>query len=165
MINYPAISLTELRKIIQKKRVAIIGIGNRNLGDDGAGPKLVQRLRGRINALTYESHEGLESVLSYIPADRPELVVVIKAVDLGKHPGETILFNENMLDKNGIGKYAREVRLLMRYIEKESGTPAVLLVVQPKEILLSNKLSEEVYVSVKQLEDFFITTLGKKTDD
>ncbi len=165
MIKFPTISLNELHKIIQKKRVAIIGIGNRNLGDDGVGPKLVQRLKGRINALTYESHEGLESVLSYIPTDRPDLVLVIKAVDLGKHPGETVLFNEDMLDRNGIGKHAREVRLLMRYIEKESGTPAVLLVVQPKEIILSNKLSEEVYGSVKQLENFFLTTLGKKTDD
>ncbi|MFQ6103543.1 MAG: hydrogenase maturation protease [Candidatus Glassbacteria bacterium] len=161
MTGYSSISLEELSQLVYEKRVAIIGLGNRNLGDDGLGPKLVQRLKGRVNALAYESHEGLEAVLSSIPADRPDLVVVVKAVDLGRKPGETILLSEDMLDKNGIGQHAREVRLLMRYIEKESGTPAVLLVVQPKDVGLSNRLSEEVYRSIKELESFFLSNLRR----
>jgi len=154
--------LDSLRQTITNKRVALIGLGNRNLGDDGLGPKLVQRLKGRVNALTYETHDGLETVLSSIPADRPELVVVVKAVDLGREPGAQILLSENMLDRNGIGKQEREVRLLMRYIEKESGTPAVLLVIQPGIVTLTNTLSDAVYNSVKTLENFFLGTLGKK---
>ena len=154
--------LERLRRTIASKKVALIGLGNRNMGDDGMGPKLVQRLKGRVNALTYETHGGLEAVLSSIPADRPELVVVVKAVELGRKPGETTLLNENMLDSNGVGKQARDVRLLMRYIEKESGTPAILLVVQPGTVTLTNRLSDAVYNSVKTLENFFLEILGKK---
>jgi len=162
MIDISQIPLKKLSQTITNKKVALMGLGNRNLGDDGLGPKLVQRLKGRVDALTYETNDGLETVLSSIPADRPELVVVVKAVDLGREPGETTLLSENMLDNNGIGKQAREVRLLMRYIEKESGTPAILLVVQPGSVALTNTLSDAVYNSIKTLENFFLKTLGKK---
>jgi hydrogenase maturation protease len=162
MTDVSSLSLDQLRQIIQARRVAIIGLGDRNLADDGVGPKLVERLRGRVNALTYEAMHSLQTVLSSIPADRPQVVVVVKSVDMGIKPGETVLFTEDMLDNNGIGEHARDVRLLMRYIEKESHVPAVLLIVQPREATLSTRLSEEVYNSCRQLEDFFLSTLGRR---
>lgn len=155
------LSLNQLGQLIQAKKVAIIGLGNRNFADDGLGPKLVERLKGRVNALTYEAGQSLETVLSSLPADRPQVVIVVKSIDLGKKPGEMVLLMEDMLEENGIGEHAREVRLLMRYIEKESHVPSVLIIVQPLVTTLSARLSDDVYDSCRRLEDFFLSTLGR----
>jgi hydrogenase maturation protease len=152
----------QLRIIIQAKKVAIIGLGNRNLADDGIGPKLVERLHGRVNALTYEANHSLQTVLSAIPKDRPQVVVVVKSIDVGIAPGGMLLLTEDLFDKNGFGEHTRDARLLIRYIEKESHVPAVLLIVQPRGTAPGTRLSEEVYLSCRELEEFFLSSLGKK---
>lgn len=159
MEDIPLRTLDKLSRIIHRKRVALLGLGNLSLGDEGIGLRLVGRLEGRVDALIYESRNGLETVLSAIPADRPDIVVVVKAIDIGKHPGTMMLLTGNMVESNGIGDHAREVLLLLRYIEQESGVPTALIIIQPETSFPNDTLSEGVHCSCRQLERFFLEKL------
>ncbi len=163
MEDIPYRMIDRLSRMIHRKRVAIIGLGNRSLGDDGIGPRLVERLEGRVDALLYESRNGLETVLSAIPADRPEIVVVVKAIDVGRLPGTMVLLTGAMLENGNVGENANDVRCLVRYIEKESRTPTVLLVIQPETSALENTPSDGVNRSCSRLERFFLDKLRKDT--
>ena len=76
------------------KPVAIFGCGNILLGDDGFGPAVAERLSASDTVPTWvEVIDAGTSVREYLfdialSEQRPELIVVIDAVDAGHPPGD-----------------------------------------------------------------------------
>lgn len=75
--------------------VVVFGCGNTLLGDDGFGPTVIDRLRGRdlpAGMQVVDAGTGLrDHLLDYLllPVLRPELVLLIDAVhEPGRRPGE-----------------------------------------------------------------------------
>ncbi len=75
----------------------IVGVGNRGRGDDGAGPALIDSLRGRTRARLVEAEEVPESYLGEITAGEADTVLLVDAVDFGGRPGEVGLFSRGEL--------------------------------------------------------------------
>src|SRR5512147_1099028 len=86
-----------------KGKVALVGVGNAMLGDDGAGPALIHLLEGRLEGwipvFLVDGGEAPEAYWGKITAYRPHAVLVIDAVDWGGDPGSVALLDK--VDQKG----------------------------------------------------------------
>ena len=78
-------------------RVMLVGIGNRLRGDDGLGPELIARLRGRVEAELLDCGEVPERYFGLIEEAQPEGILLVDAVDLDAEPGAAALFEAHEL--------------------------------------------------------------------
>jgi len=76
------------------KRVLIAGCGNRLFGDDGFGPEVIDYLTKNYSIPEHvcllDTGTGIRKILFTITlsSQRPELIVIIDAVDKGRKPGD-----------------------------------------------------------------------------
>ena len=76
------------------KKILITGCGNKLFGDDGFGPEVVEYLTKHYeipeNICLLDVGTGIRKILFTISLSevRPEIIVVIDAVDKGRKPGE-----------------------------------------------------------------------------
>jgi len=73
---------------VSADRVVILCVGNADRGDDGFGPAVAARLRGRLCVPVFDAGTVPENDLPRIASRRPELVVIVDAVHWGGAPGE-----------------------------------------------------------------------------
>ena len=72
----------------------VLGCGNELFGDDGFGPAVARRLRGRPDlpesVVVLDAGTGVRQVLFDVVLSpiRPRRIVVVDAVDMGREPGE-----------------------------------------------------------------------------
>lgn len=77
-----------------RKKILITGCGNKLFGDDGFGPEVVEYLTNHYNIpeniCLLDVGTGIRKILFTISLSevRPEIIVVIDAVDKGRKPGE-----------------------------------------------------------------------------
>jgi hydrogenase 3 maturation protease len=83
-----------LRDIVAGKRTVVVCVGNRLRGDDGLGPLVAQKLRGRLKGTTViDCRTTPENHILEIVALNPEIVLLVNAIDEGERPG-TIVHHE-----------------------------------------------------------------------
>lgn len=141
--------------------VAIVGVGNRGRGDDGAGPALIDKLQGRTGAPLVEAEEVPESYLGEIVACEADTVLLVDAVDFGGRPGEVGLFSrEDLPGRPTFSTHRVPLRLVMEYLEAESGARVLLLGVQPQLLCFGRGLSAPVQGAVEALADALADLLG-----
>ena len=84
----------EYLPVFCRKEILIAGCGNKLFGDDGFGPELIEYLRDHYsipdNIHLMDVGTGIRRILFTLTLSeaRPELIVIIDAVDKGKRPGE-----------------------------------------------------------------------------
>jgi coenzyme F420 hydrogenase subunit delta len=77
-----------------RKEILIAGCGNILFGDDGFGPEVIEYLQNHYkipeNTFLADAGTGIRKMLFTITLSdvRPEVIVVIDAVDKGRKPGE-----------------------------------------------------------------------------
>jgi hydrogenase maturation protease len=147
-------------------RLAVIGIGNRFWGDDGAGPELLRRLKEEWEVeepslnfqgqrLFIDAGEFPEDWFIRIVDLKPNVILVIDAIDLQAEPGSiAILESQALPDAFCCSTHRLPLRSLLHLWEK-SGSKTLVLAVQPKDLMLREGLCPEVKVSVDFLAQFF----------
>jgi len=77
-----------------RKEILIAGCGNKLFGDDGFGPEVVEYLKSHYsipeNVCLLDVGTGIRKILFTLSLSepRPEVIVIIDAVDKGRKPGE-----------------------------------------------------------------------------
>ncbi len=77
-----------------RTKILIAGCGNILFGDDGFGPEVIEYLKNHYripeNIFLADAGTGIRKILFTISLSdvRPEVIVVIDAVDKGREPGE-----------------------------------------------------------------------------
>ena len=149
-----------------QRRVAVIGIGNRLWGDDGAGPELLRKLKEewgmqepRLNSqgqcFFIDAGESPEDWLIRIADLKPDVILVIDAMDLHAEPGSiAILESEALPEAFCYSTHRLPLRTLLHLWEK-SGSKALVLGIQPKDVIFREGLSPEVKMSIDSLALFF----------
>jgi hydrogenase maturation protease len=81
-------------------RALVLGFGNVLLSDDGAGIRLVERLRLELGAKAAEFVDGGTLSFSLLPyLEATHSMLVIDAADLGREPGAIGLFEGTAMDE------------------------------------------------------------------
>jgi len=153
------VSLQTLRCEL-KGRVVLLGVGNRLRGDDAAGPELIEILKKRLpdvgkEIFLFDGEEVPENYLIPMANLKPNLVIILDAVDFGSRPGTIKLFPIRQIPQGSFSTHRLSLRFLGSYLEKETQAKIFVLGIQPKSIKLEEKLSLEVKKALKDLADFF----------
>jgi hydrogenase 3 maturation protease len=127
-----------------KGRVAVVGVGSRSHGDDGAGPLVVDLLNeaGFRSAIDCGTAPELETWR--IREMHPNTVVFVDAVDFGGKPGDVAVPDPNHLRGRGMDTHRMPLKLTMQYLEAELGAKCLLLAIQPKSVAVGCEMCAEV---------------------
>lgn len=77
-----------LKEIIEGKTCLVVGVGNRQRGDDGIGPYVVSRLRTKNKM---DCGNAPENFTGRMRANSPQVILIVDAVDFGGQAGGLIL--------------------------------------------------------------------------
>ncbi len=135
----------------------MVGVGNVLRSDDGIGCRLVERLAARAPSPSritlVDAGGGLENHLGRILRERPEAVLIVDAVELGRRPGDYELLDPEDLDGEASGTHDLSLRTLAEHLRRE--LPAVdvkILAVQPASTAMGEGLSPDVVAALSAIE-------------
>jgi coenzyme F420 hydrogenase subunit delta len=95
-----------------RKKILIAGVGNKLFGDDGFGPEVVEYLTNHYsipeNICLLDVGTGVRKILFTISLSeaRPEVIVIIDAVDKGRKPGEIFDISLNEIPREKIDDFS-----------------------------------------------------------
>lgn len=130
-------------------RVAVIGIGNPVMGDDGIGPRLVSELEESVSGVDLIDMGTGGMQLVHVLAQYGT-VVIIDSADMGLRPGDSKLFSpEEVVSLKETRSYSLHDWDIIRSIEisrelEEVPERILILAVQPASLEMGERLSPEV---------------------
>lgn len=146
-----------------KGKIVILGIGNALRSDDGVGSLLASRIKDKVPYTVYDAGSSPENYLGKIVKEKPDTVIVIDAVDFGGKPGEfRVLGAEDIKTVNLFFTHNASVTLMINYLQNNLKLDIIILIIQPKTVAFSDKLSQEVAESLSNLENWFYEAVKVK---
>ena len=150
--------LDELKKRL-KGKIVILGIGNTLKGDDGFGPELIKRLKGKVEADLIDGGTTPENYLKPIINLRPEVVMIVDAVHFGGQPGEIRLLEKEDILSIGISTHNFSPKLFMDFLSQGEVGDIFMLAVQPSSLEFGGDLGEVVLRTLGEVEELLIEVL------
>jgi len=138
-------------------RMLIIGIGNRQRGDDGVGPVLIDRLSSAGFTNILDVGTVPENYTKYIIQYRPDVIILVDALSFGSQPGRWKIFSPDECDEYGFSTHNASLSLFVFYIHQYIPAKIFLLGIQPATTEFKFGLSPELERSVCQLVDKLAT--------
>jgi hydrogenase 3 maturation protease len=142
--------LSQLKDIFEKEKVAILGVGNPLMADDGVGSWIAEELKGKVKCPVFVGEDVPENFLYDILEGEPKWLLVIDAVDFGGEAGEAKLINTEELTPRFLSSHGMSLNI-MGTILKEKGCEMILLGIQPKNLTFGGEMSEEVKKSGEEI--------------
>jgi len=136
---------------ILKGKVVIIGIGNILRADDGVGPLLVQQLRGKINAVCFDAGTAPENYTGKIIKEAPDTILLVDALHLGREGGEYEVLTKEEILNSGLTTHDISPKMLIEYLEKETGANIYMLGIQPESVAFGKPMSGAVKAALNLL--------------
>ena len=135
-----------------KGEIVIVGMGNPLKGDDGLGPCLIKRLKGKVRAHLINGESAPENYVGKITSLTPDTILVIDACDLGWAPGRAELLEIEKMKSIGYSTHDISPRVFMSYLKEATGADVFMLAVQPEEAKLGERLSSPVKKAIEKIE-------------
>ena len=138
------------------KRVAVIGIGNVLMSDDGAGVRVLELLHGRLpeNVTFIELATGGMTLLHEL--EGLEVAIICDAVDFGGQPGEVRVFRPDEVESiKTLGYSLHDIDILkvLELAKRMGQLPEKVFIaaIQPVNLSFSETLSPEIEASLPEL--------------
>jgi hydrogenase 3 maturation protease len=131
-------------------RACVLGVGNRERGDDAFGPIVVERLQGRTGALCLDAGVAPENFLEEAARAKPETVLIVDAADFGGAPGELRLLDPAALT-GGLSTHAASLELVAQYLAARTGATVRVAAVQGVSQRAGEPLSPPVARAAEEL--------------
>lgn len=154
-----------------KGKVVVVGIGNTLRGDDGAGPELIKRLKNSLQFTAYSLQkksqlftvncelvlmdvgEVPENYLEKIAGYKPDVILLVDAVNLGGPPGSIKIVELEVLVDGGLSTHNASLKLVIEYLKKETKADILLMGIQPGNLKINSELSKPVKQALNRIED------------
>ncbi len=127
-----------------------MGVGNPARGDDGCGVAVAAKLKEKGMELSFPCGENPENYLGKIAAFKPELVLIIDAVDFGGKAGEIKTFESEEVFQ-GISTHTAGLDLSAEFLRSSAGSKVKVIGIQPRS--LNGRISLPVGKSIKRLTE------------
>jgi hydrogenase 3 maturation protease len=131
----------------------IVGIGNALRGDDGAGPRVCQILKGTIDAEVIDAGTTPENYIAKIVKMSPKKLLIIDAIDFGTSPGTVKIFDIQDLGKFSLSTHCLSPHLFVEVIQSEINVEVIFIGIQPANVQTSIGLSRSVAGAIIALAD------------
>ena len=145
-------AFAKLRELAGQKAV-IACIGNTLKGDDGAGPSLCQKLKGRTSVKLIDAGTVPENYIQPIISSAPDVLLIVDAIDLGAPPGTIRIFEPDQLDRSAFSTHTLSPRVFVEMICKATKCRPVFIGIQPGQVKLGEPISPEVKRAVGLLAE------------
>lgn len=142
--------LTSLRGLLTG-RVCVVGVGNRQRGDDGAGPRLIDVRDRSTRGIWLDAGVAPENFLEPIVRTNPDTVLFVDAVAFGGVPGECRLIDATAIDTAVVSTHAGSLSMLRDYLTARTNARIQVIAIQPETIHAQEGLSQPVEESVREL--------------
>ncbi|TFG50934.1 MAG: hydrogenase maturation peptidase HycI [Candidatus Brocadiia bacterium] len=134
-------------------KTVIVCIGNSLKGDDGAGPEIYEKLKGRISADLINAGTVPENYISRIAGLSPQNLLIIDAVDFKADPGEIRVFDRKEIPDYISSTHSLSPGVFAEVIRKQCNVRIYFLGIQPASATLCSNLSDPVRNSVNNISD------------
>jgi len=140
----------QLEAIAGDGKIYVLGLGNTDRADDGAGVLVAEALREHFPSYSYSEHDGVEGTLLDISERDEDLTVVfVDAGDLRLAPGTIRIVECKDIRSTEITTHRVPVGLMSLLLSK-SGKKSVVVCIQPKRTKFGRDVSREVACAVGQ---------------
>ncbi len=131
------------------KKYILMGIGNILRGDDGIGSIIAQGFKDR-DWLSIDCAVVPENFTSIIKKNKPDLVVLIDAVEMDLKSGEFRIISPDRISALHLTTHSMPLSFLMSYL-KEYAKELIFIGIQPKIINYSCSVSPKVLESSNKI--------------
>ena len=152
---------SKLRDFAESK-VLILGIGNSLKADDGVGPYICSKISSKVNIKVVNAGTALENFTGPIAKYQPEVILLLDVIDLGDEPGAICLIPLPLVDEYAMSTHSMSPHLFFNSINPNKQLQAFILGVQPKNLTLSEPISDEVAHQADKLADELIEIFSEK---
>ena len=150
-----------ISKIIKNRKAVIIGLGHPLRGDDYVGSYIAEKLKQLVrspNILIINAETVPELYTDVIREFKPDILLIIDAVDFGGEPGEIIfskLCDLEIVERDGLS-HALPLYLVLKLMNVEERN-VYILGIQPEKMNIGNSMSQKVLeraeIIVKVIKD------------
>ncbi len=146
-------------------RVCVLGVGNRDRCDDGAGSLVAERLGGRTGALAIDAGAVPENYLEKVARSSPDTVLILDAVDFGGTAGEIRFLEPGSIALSGLSTHALSLQMTADYLKARTRARLAVLAIQPANVEYGTELSDEVTCAVGLLHETLSDALREHASD
>jgi hydrogenase maturation protease len=146
-------------------KIVVLGVGNPDKGDDGAGIAAAEALARRLPPPRKRRVQVMiggsvpENVTGKIRAFDPSLVVILDAAVGGLPPGSFYRVAPERIADDGVTTHRISLRWLVRYIEESIGCAVIVLGFEPETLEFGAGLSAAVQKGISTAVDFLVENL------
>ncbi|GAG59435.1 unnamed protein product [marine sediment metagenome] len=134
---------------MDSKKYILMGIGNTLRGDDGIGSIIAQSFKKR-DWLSIDCGVIPENFTSIIKKNKPNLVVLIDAVEMDLKSGEFRIISPDRISALHLTTHSMPLSFLISYL-KEYTQELIFIGIQPKIIDYSNFVNPKVLKSSEKI--------------
>jgi len=129
----------------------ILGIGNILKGDDGAGPRICEQIKGKVCAEVIDCGTVPENYIQSIIKKAPQSLLIIDAVHFAASPGAIRVFETEQLSSVVISTHTLSPRFFVELIRQSISVEVCLIGIQPVQTQLGEPVSAQVDQAIEQL--------------
>jgi hydrogenase maturation protease len=154
--------------IASARRIVVLGAGNPDKGDDGAGVAAAAGLKKRLSPAERRRFRVLsggpapENLTGKIRAFGPGLVVLLDAALGGREPGSLFRVDPETISDDGVSTHRISLGFLVRYIEESIRCPVIMLGIEPKSMDKGAELTPEAKKGISSAVDFLVENLRRR---
>ena len=130
-------------------KVVVLGIGNRERGDDGAGSIIAEELAGRGVPRVFDCGGLPENFVVRVAAINPSDILFVDAVDFGAPPGSIEFFESESLGVQSASTHSAGLSPVMTFLTQSCRASCWLLAVQPEQLTWGEGPSQPVAEAVE----------------
>lgn len=151
----------QLESLVADRKVVLMGVGNVLRGDDAFGITLAERIEHKIAPKVFVTHDLPEDYAVKAADLRPDLVLVLDAMDFGGEPGDTHLVAARDVPPTPGMTHRPSLEMMAKFLELDADADTWVLGVQPDltRLDLGLPLSEPVERALDEVEALLLELL------
>lgn len=139
----------QLEDVAGPGAVYVIGLGNADRADDGAGVLVAEALKTRHPDRAFSEHDGAEGVvLDIAEREGDATVIFVDAANMDGAPGDVRVVEHDDLRETEVTTHRVAVALMASLLER-AGKKSAVVCIKPQTVEFRGRLSEPVRESVE----------------
>jgi len=151
----------KLVDLIADRAIVLMGVGNELRGDDAFGVMLAERIEHEIATKIFVTHDLPEDYAVKAANERPDIVIILDAIDFHGEPGELHLVAARDVPPTPGVTHRPSLEMMARFLELDAGAETWVLGVQPRMDALGvgDEMSEPVARALDEVEQLLLELL------
>ena len=152
----------------KNERVIVLGVGNRDRGDDGAGNQVIDFLEKQLPLDKVPNFRAVwlidagntpEDFTADIVRYKPTKIIIVDAAKMGEKPGSLKKIPVEVIPEKSLSTHNLSLKVLSGIWQKITGTKIEFLGIEPKNMDYTTSLSNEAKRAVQEAAEEILNVL------